>query len=124
MSDKNPTKKINFQNVNSAKAILDQYFGLKLIDSDYLEQIHRHWQVRHTLIHSDGIIDDRFVHNVGVVSLLKPTEKVGARVAVSRQIYEDANEDFLKLFNELDQLIENTKLMCSLIGHARGVKDE
>jgi hypothetical protein len=120
-SGKNPTEKINFQNVATTKQVLDQYFGLTLSDSDYSKHVHKHWQVRHALIHNAGVIDDRYMHNVKVVGLLTPPEKVKAKVRVTKQIFDDANEDFLKLFNEIDQLIEGTSLSCSLINH--GAKD-
>jgi hypothetical protein len=45
-SAKNPIEKINFQNMETTKQLLDTYFNLKLIDSDYTNNIHRHWQAR------------------------------------------------------------------------------
>jgi len=114
-SSKNPIEKINFQNVATTRQVLEQYFGIKFIDSDYLKRVHRYWQVRHTLIHNAGIIDERFLHNVKQVSLLARGEKVGSQVKVAKKQFDEAEEDFLKLFNELDQLVIGTGLNCSLI---------
>ena len=111
---RNPIEKINFQNVETTKQVLDDHFGLKLIDSDYTKHIHKHWQVRHALIHNNGTIDERYVNNVEKVGLLSKGEAVGYSIKITKKLYDDANEDFLKLFNELDQLIEGTSLNCSI----------
>jgi hypothetical protein len=123
-SAKNPIEKINFQNVEATKQLLETYFGLKLIDSDYLKNIHRHWQARHVLVHNNSIVDERFVHNVKAVDLLQRGEEIGESLKITKKIYDDVNEDFLKLFNELDQLIVSTDLKCSMVHVSSDPKSE
>jgi hypothetical protein len=113
-STKNPIEKVNFQNTETTKDVMKNYFEIELSDSEYLKSIHKYWQMRHSLVHSGGKIDQRYITNVGKVEMLGRSEKLGKRIAITKAKFDEANEDFLNLFNELDQLIEATCLKLNL----------
>lgn len=114
-SETNPIEKINLQNVQTMKQVLLENFDIEITDSDYIDNIHRYWQVRHCLIHNVGIIDKRFLNNVGKVKKQLTGEKIGQKISVNKSTYDQANEDFTVFFSELNQLVEASGLNCSLI---------
>lgn len=122
-SSKNPVEKINFQNVNTTKEILNRHFGIKLADSVYLNAIHKYWQMRHALIHNNGIIDERYVSNTKKVKLHEKSEQVGSTIEVTKSSFDDATQNFLKLFKELDKLVNESGLKCSLISVSQNNTD-
>lgn len=101
----NPSEKINFQNVKTMKMVFQQYFGIEIPESDRLDSIHRYWQVRHVLVHNDGVIDDRFRHNVNIVGLLRDKEQVGSSLVVTKRDFDEARTNFAALFTDLGVLI-------------------
>lgn len=107
---KNPTEKINFQNAQTMVETFLQYFGIVLNDSSNTNSIHRHWQVRHCIVHNNSVIDERFVHNVRIVNLLKSSEKVGKVIVIKKSDYQQAKADFLKLFESINIQIESLNL--------------
>jgi len=109
-SSQNPSEKVNFQNVNSMKQVFATYFGIQLPQIESLDRIHRHWMMRHCLIHNDSQIDQRFISNVSKVGLLKPGDKVGSKILVSKKEYNSAKDDFKELFHTLDLLITQAGL--------------
>lgn len=102
---KNPAEKINFQNTMTMRAVFQQYFSINLPEGDGLNSIHRYWQIRHCLIHNDGQVDARFVHNVKLVGLLKQTDIEGSKITVRKSDFDQATADFHALFRDLDALI-------------------
>lgn len=109
---KNPTEKINFQNIQTMRLVFEQYFGITFGTDMSLDSIHRYWQVRHCLIHNNAVIDERFIHNVNQVKLLKSKEALGKKVTVSKADYTKAREDFVNLFAYLSAQITQADLQC------------
>ncbi|MDB5184458.1 MAG: hypothetical protein JWN38_266 [Candidatus Saccharibacteria bacterium] len=112
---KNPIEKINFQNVLSMRTIFKSYLDLEISDSETTRRIHKYWQQRHLLMHSNGIIDERYINNVKVVDLLTKNEVVGAEVIITKKDYDKAVGDFTLLFGELTKLILEAKLNLDII---------
>jgi len=119
-STKNPTEKINFQNIQTMKEIFTQYFGLEFTNEDMLKAIHRYWQVRHCLVHNNAIIDGRFINNVNAVGLLKQNEVLGKRLTVNKIEFGKAKDNFLILFSELSNIIAAASLQSKFIESAEG----
>lgn len=111
----NPTEKINFQNAETMVSTFKRYLGMELDIPDTIKSIHRHWQVRHCIVHTNSVIDKRFLNNVGQVGLLKQDEELGARLRVTKRDYETAKQDFVTLFDQLTKLISQHKLRSRFV---------
>lgn len=111
----NPSEKINFQNVKTMKSVFEQYFDIVIPDSENLDALHRYWQVRHVLVHNNGVIDERFTHNVKIVNLLKANETVGSNVTVTKKDFVQARKDFASMFSDLGVLIASKGLTSQFV---------
>ena len=111
----NPTEKINFQNTETMVSIFKKYFNLGIELPDTIQSIHRHWQVRHCIVHTNSVIDDRFINNVGKVGLLRTEEEPGKQLVVGRTDYENAKNDFTALFSHLSKLISDNNLTTRFV---------
>lgn len=109
-NQKQPSDKINFQNVETMIEDFEQYFGINIAQDITTENIHRNWQIRHCIIHNNFIIDERFINNVQKVKLLKEDEKVGYRLKVKKSDYDDAKKHFNNLFATIDKSIKQSDL--------------
>ena len=112
---KNPTEKINFQNVLTMKSTFLQYFAIDIPDSVGLSSIHRYWQVRHVLVHNDGVIDERFRHNVKTVGLLQVDDVLGKKIRATKKEFDQATTDFQALFRDLGALIASAGLTSDFV---------
>lgn len=114
---RNPSEKINFQNVQTMRETFSKYFNVSFSDGEVLDRIHRYWQMRHCLVHNNALIDNRFINNVGKVKLLKTREKPGATLTVSKEDFDQAKSDLIKLLQELSKLMREANLQCELLEH-------
>ncbi len=106
---KNAQEKINFQNTQSMEDIFRKLFGVQLDDKrELIDRIHILWQKRHTLVHSDGVVDKRFLHNVSKVGYSGEIE--GNRIVMSKIDYDSAKHDFEELFDALEMKIAEKDL--------------
>ena len=51
--DRNPSSKLNFQNMQQMKGILQNYLGIE-VPVYLIKDLHEYWQVRHIIVHNSG----------------------------------------------------------------------
>lgn len=112
---KNPSEKLNFQNIKTMIGVFESYFGITIPESSTTEGLHRDWQIRHIIIHNDAVIDKQFIHNVKAVGLLLKGEKEGKKIVVTKKEYEESKERFLTLFTNLSMLIKKSSLESKFV---------
>jgi len=113
----NPAEKINFQNAQQMVSIFKQYFGIDIDMPETISSIHRHWQVRHCIVHTNSILDERFVQNVKTVNLLRRGEKPGKTLVITKSDYQGAKTDFMSLFEQMSNLITKLELQSRFVSH-------
>lgn len=113
--ERNPQGKINLQNVETMVTTFKKYLRLDIPDGDGLKSLHRYWQIRHVIIHNDGKINERFIHNVRKVGLLKEEDSLGRRLQLSKADYNAAKTDFNELFSTLDTLVRAAGLTSRFV---------
>ena len=107
-SVKNKSEKINFQNTRSMSTTFKDYFGIGIdLEPDYMKSIHKYWQMRHAIVHTNAKVDERYKHNVEIVGFT--SEKIGSKVIVTKKIYEQCKKDFCTLFDKMEDLFIESK---------------
>lgn len=114
-STREPDKKVNFQNVKAMEGTFRSYFGIEFENEELLNRVHRHWQIRHCVIHSDSIIDSDFIENVTKADQLKPADQIGRKIVIEKKTYTEARNDFLDLFKILSYQIKAKDLVTRYI---------
>lgn len=112
---KNPQEKANFQNLKAVESLFKNYFGIDFLKNDgYLElskKIHLYFQMRHILVHNQGIIDDRFLANITKAGIqTAPRFAEGQRLRITRTHFEECKSTFYDFFKFLDSEISESKL--------------
>ncbi len=108
-SVKNKSEKINFQNTQSMSTTFKEYFGIDIdLEPDYMKSIHKYWQMRHAIVHTNAKVDERYKHNIEIVGFT--SEKIGSKVIVTKKIYEQCKKDFCTLFDKMEELFVESKL--------------
>lgn len=103
---KNKNEKINFQNTKRTEEVFREYFGIEIdLGTDYIKRIHKYWQMRHGIVHTNAKVDERYVHNVEQVGL--KSEKLGSVISVNKKLYDEVKNDFSRILDHIeDKLIE------------------
>lgn len=103
---KNKNEKINFQNTKRTEEVFREYFGIEIdMDTDHIKRIHKYWQMRHGIVHTNAKVDDRYIHNVEQVGL--KSEELGSAISINKKTYDQTKSDFSKLLDHIeDKLIE------------------
>lgn len=112
----NKSEIINFQNTKSMQDALQRIFGISLdgLDAALLPAIHVYWQKRHALVHSDGIVDNRYINNTGVIGHVEETK--GDKIIITKQIYDRAKQDFEAMFEGIESAIKDKGLAITGLG--------
>lgn len=112
----NKSEMVNFQNTQSMQDILQRMFGISLnnLDAALLPAIHIYWQKRHALVHSDGIVDNRYINNTGVIGHTEETK--GDKIVITKQIYDRAKQDFEAMFEGIEGAIKDKGLAITGLG--------
>lgn len=84
---KNKKEKVNFQNAQTTADILKNYFDIKIdTETEYMKRIHKYWQMRHAIVHTNARIDERYIASVEAVGL--KSEKISSVVTITKTIYQ------------------------------------
>ena len=106
---KNKKEKVNFQNTQTTAEILKSYFDIELdTKSEYMRRIHKYWQMRHAIVHTNARVDERYVANVEAVGL--ESEGIGSVVAITKTTYDKVKEDFSLLLNHIEDQLNKLNL--------------
>ncbi len=108
--DKDPTEKLNFQNVNQIKQIFKSYFELNFIDDEISVELHKYWQIRHIIIHNEGNVDENFINNLKKANIDVSDYKLERQIHISENEYNACKKVCEKLFKCLDEDIYNKDL--------------
>lgn len=113
---KNRNEVVNFQNVQSMKDSFSRMFGLKLenIEEDLLNKIRVYWAKRHLLVHSDGIIDERYKTNTRLAGY--DVGSIGDRVTITKTDYDKAKNDYKQMLKCLEEEILSKGLKIEGVG--------
>lgn len=108
-SVKNKSEKINFQNTRSMSTTFKEYFGIDIdLEPDYMKRIHKYWQMRHAIVHTNAEVDDRYRNNVEKVGF--KSEKNGSKITVTKKTYDQCKKDFCQLFDDMEDAFTKTSL--------------
>jgi hypothetical protein len=108
--EKNPSEKLNFQNVRQMAGIFKGYFGIDFDESVDFQNLHKYWQIRHLVIHNRGLVDQKFLHNLSAAKIDVSIYKIGDTVGLAKKDYDDCKRMLSALFENLDQKISKMKL--------------
>jgi hypothetical protein len=103
--EKNPSEKLNFQNVKQMAGIFKGYFGIDFDESVDFQNLHKYWQIRHLIIHNRGLVDQRFIDNLSAAEIGFSMYKIGDTVGLAKKDYDDCKRMLSALFKSLDQKI-------------------
>lgn len=103
---KNPTEKLNFQNVKQMKGLFNDYFGVQFSESISFEELHRYWQIRHIVVHKRGEIDQKFLDNLKAAELDISRYKLGENIEISSSDFDQCKISLQELFKNLDEEIK------------------
>lgn len=105
----NPTEKLNFQNMKQLQGIMKSYLKMNLPDVLMVE-LHKYWQIRHTIIHNASVVDQRFIDNLKKAKIPDTKYKVGEKITVTKGDYDKCSALLILLFEIFDQEIERLEL--------------
>lgn len=108
-NDKNPSEKLNFQNMQSVKGIMQAYLEMN-VEDDIAQGLHKYWQIRHVIIHNASIVNKKFIENLKAADLPVTGYKEGQLVDVTKKDYDDCFSLLVLLFDNFDEQIEKLKL--------------
>lgn len=111
---RNPTEKANFQNVQSTRDEFSRLFGIKIdTEADVYKRIRAYWYKRHSLVHSSGIADKRYVDNMQKAGF---DAKEGQVIVISKSAYDAAVQDFASMFTDIEKKITELDLQYKGVG--------
>ena len=106
---KNKKEKVNFQNTQTMADILKSYFDIEIdAKSEYMKRIHKYWQMRHAIVHTNARVDERYIANVETIGL--KSEEIGSVVAITKTTYDKVKEDFSLLLNHIKDQLDKLNL--------------
>ncbi|MBH2007128.1 hypothetical protein I8H83_00820 [Candidatus Saccharibacteria bacterium] len=116
-NNKNANEKINFQNIQTTAATFQRMFGIDISsdNEDLLKRIALIWMKRHVLVHSDGVVDARYLNNSKKI-VASETEREGERIVITKSLYDEAKDDFIALFCVIEDTITKKGLKIDGIG--------
>ncbi len=102
---RNKNEKINFQNIQTMRQVFFDYFDIVInTESDECKYLHKSWQRRHAILHTNSIVDERYKHNVEFIGL--ESEEIGDTVTISKIEYDETKKKFISLFDEIESLVK------------------
>jgi hypothetical protein len=112
---RNPQEKANFQNIKAIESLFQTYFDLSLEKvegySEAAANAHQFFQIRHILVHNQGIVDGRFIRNLEIAGIATAAKyPVGKKIIISHDRFERCRYIFGGLFRCLDVAIGNSSL--------------
>lgn len=113
-SDSNPAEKLNFQNMNQLKSIMQSYLSFEL-DGTIVSDLHKYWQIRHIIIHNNGTIDKQYARNLKAVGVIIDSEQIGTKICVSKKEYDDCFAKLALLFQSFDECIEKNNYIYRVV---------
>ena len=85
------------------------YFGVTInLDEKYMKHIHKYWQMRHAIVHTNSKVDERYKNNVEKAGFT--SEKVGSKIVITKKIYDETKRDFSTLFEKMEELFIEVNL--------------
>jgi hypothetical protein len=108
--EKNPTEKLNFQNVQQVKGLFGSYFGVEINDDETLSRMHYYWQVRHILMHNKGRVDDRFLKNLSRAGINIERFSLQTVISIAESDYNDCKLVLKTFFEKLSAGIKSAGL--------------
>jgi len=112
-SNKNPSEKLSFQNMQQLEKILKDNFNIR-ISSDYVVGLHEFWQLRHVIIHKQGYIDSKFISNLKAAGIDTKRYKTYRQVKLKQADYERCFSLLSLMFEEIDKEIDRLGLDYSV----------
>lgn len=112
--EKNPTERLNFQNVEQMRGLFKGYFDIQLSDSVSFEELHRYWQIRHIVVHKRGEIDQRFLDNLRSAKLDVSSYQLGKAIKITSSDFGLCQKELKELFASLDDQIKEKVLKIPL----------
>jgi hypothetical protein len=106
--ERNPSEKLNFQNIQQMRGIFRKYLNLEFLNEDALKYLHMIWQIRHIMIHNLGKIDGKFLHNLEKVdkeAYEHYKKGIGKVIVVNEENYTRCKEQLGLFFEDLVQAI-------------------
>lgn len=120
---KNKKEKVNFQNTQTTAEILKSYFDIEIdTKSEYMKRIHKYWQMRHAIVHTNARVDERYISNVEAVGL--ESEGIGSVVAITKTTYDKVKEDFSLLLNHIEDQLDKLNLSFDGVDASERINDE
>lgn len=120
---KNKKEKVNFQNTQTMADILKNYFNIEIdTKSEYMKRIHKYWQMRHAIVHTNARVDERYIANVEAVGL--ESEGIGSVVAITKTTYDKVKEDFSLLLNHIEDQLNKLNLLFDGVDTIERIDDK
>jgi hypothetical protein len=106
---KNKKEKVNFQNTQTMADIFESYFDIEIdTKSEYMKRIHKYWQMRHAIVHTNARVDERYIANVNAIGL--KSEELGSVVTITKATYDEVKKDFSLLLNHIEDQLNKLNL--------------
>ena len=120
---KNKKEKVNFQNTQTMADIFESYFDIEIdTKSEYMKRIHKYWQMRHAIVHTNARVDERYIANVEAVGL--KSEKIGSVVTITKTTYDKVKEDFSLLLNHIEDQLNKLNLLFDGVDAIERINDK
>ena len=120
---KNKKEKVNFQNTQTMADIFESYFDIEIdTKSEYMKRIHKYWQMRHAIVHTNARVDERYIANVEAVGL--KSEGIGSVVAITKTTYDKVKEDFSLLLNHIEDQLNKLNLSFDGVDAIERINDK
>lgn len=111
---RNPSEKVNFQNIQSMRGHFKRLFALDvIIDETLAKKLASYWFKRHVLVHCAGVTDKRFVDNMNRLGF--QTEE-GQDLKISKAEYIASKDDFCRMLDCIEEELIKKKLAFEGIG--------
>lgn len=106
---KNKNEKINFQNTKRMSEVFSEYFGIEIdLSAEYIKRIHKYWQMRHAIVHTNSVVDERYVNNVKKGGL--ESEALGSVISITKNDYRKVKDDISSLLSHIEDELVRLKL--------------
>lgn len=112
-SNKNPSEKLSFQNMQQLEKIFRSNLGIE-IDQNIIVQLHEFWQIRHIVIHKQGYIDQQFIDNLQAAGINTAKYELNKQINPSRSDYKNCFGLLVLMFDEIDREINRLELDYSV----------
>lgn len=112
-ANKNPNEKLSFQNMQQLEKIFQQNLGI-VIPANLIVGLHEFWQIRHVVIHRQGVIDQQFIDNLKAADIDTKRYRPYQKLALTNADYTKCFSMLVLMFEKIDEEIARLGLKYEL----------